>query len=51
MPCLCGRKIFFFHKVKDDDVMERFQAMKKKRTNLLCFCFTLFIYFCFFNIV
>ncbi|KAJ0928258.1 hypothetical protein HanRHA438_Chr04g0192071 [Helianthus annuus] len=34
---VCAVEKDFFHKVKDDDVMERFQAMKKKRTNLLCF--------------
>ncbi|MFS8000717.1 hypothetical protein Hanom_Chr12g01181641 [Helianthus anomalus] len=41
-------KRIFFRKVKDKDVMKRFQAMKKKRTNLLGFCFTLFIYCRFF---
>ncbi|MFS7938385.1 putative HAT dimerization domain-containing protein [Helianthus anomalus] len=44
-------KRIFFHKVKDDDVMERFQATKKNRTNLLGICFTLFIYCRFFYIV
>ncbi|MFS8014459.1 hypothetical protein Hanom_Chr15g01344731 [Helianthus anomalus] len=47
---VCAVKNDFLREVKDNDVMERFQAMKKKmRTNLLGICFTLFMYF--FNLI
>ncbi|MFS7957726.1 hypothetical protein Hanom_Chr07g00669811 [Helianthus anomalus] len=48
---VCTVEKEFFNKVKDDDVMERFQTMKKEMTNLLAICFTLFIYCLFFNTV
>ncbi|MFS7939156.1 hypothetical protein Hanom_Chr05g00448431 [Helianthus anomalus] len=48
---VCAVEKDFLREVKDDDVMERFQAMKKKRTNLLGICFTLLIYYRFFNII
>ncbi|KAF5785325.1 hypothetical protein HanXRQr2_Chr10g0427341 [Helianthus annuus] len=43
----CAVEKDFLRELKDDDVMEQFQAMKKKkRTNLLSICFTLFIVVC-----
>ncbi|MFS7902226.1 putative HAT dimerization domain-containing protein [Helianthus anomalus] len=48
---VCAVEKDFLSEVKDDDVMERFQAMrKKKRTNLLVFVLLYFMY-CFFNII
>ncbi|MFS7920416.1 hypothetical protein Hanom_Chr03g00224621 [Helianthus anomalus] len=41
----------FLREVKDDDVMERFQSMKKKEGKSFRFLFTLFIYCRIFNIL
>ncbi|MFS7988543.1 hypothetical protein Hanom_Chr11g01036091 [Helianthus anomalus] len=37
---VCAVEKDFLGEVKDDHVMERFQVMKKKSTNLLGICFT-----------
>ncbi|MFS8026913.1 hypothetical protein Hanom_Chr16g01492271 [Helianthus anomalus] len=47
---VCAVEKDFFHKVKDDDVMERFQAMKNKRPNLLGICL-LYLFIVFFLIL
>ncbi|MFS8021872.1 hypothetical protein Hanom_Chr16g01432581 [Helianthus anomalus] len=51
MSWVVRSKVIFFHKVKDDEVMERFQAMKKEHDKsiryLLYFIFLfLFFYYC-----
>ncbi|MFS8031824.1 hypothetical protein Hanom_Chr17g01550471 [Helianthus anomalus] len=49
---VCSIEKDFLREVKDDDVIKQFQVMKKKKmTNQLGFCFTLFIYYRFFSIV